>query len=1159
MVQLFALLILLLPLQVTASSDYAKTQRISIHMKDTSILDVIKEIEKKSDFDFFYNHELLDKCKTKVTLNIENGTIYEILDLLFASQPVTYTVNDRHIIITPREEKKTPTATERILQQQIQVSGVVTDGQNGEPLPGVNVIILGTNIGTATDISGNYSIKTDPLASLVFSFIGYEVDTIQINGRSKIDVVLKQSYTALEEIITIGYGSQRKETVTGAISSISSDDIVKQPASNVTQTLAGQLPGLLANQPGNRPGKDISTLKIRGIATLDAGAGSDPLIMIDGIAHSMTDLFFLDPNEIETISILKDASATAVYGVRGANGVILVTTKRGKTGPVKITYSANVAFIQPTIDMDLLDSYVQTGMANEYKGFSANTTDPAAPFTQDVRERFKGVIEGNPLESTDPYFYPSTDYEEVMMKDLTMQQQHNFNISGGSERLRYFASLGYYDQGGLFKNINPNLDKTTDYKRFNYRANMDIDLTKTTLVEINIGGTDNQNVNLGDYSYEPSFKYYTSLFAFSPPWSSYIHEGKPVVLTDPSANPILIQSGMRGYSEELQNTADYTIVLNQDLGIITNGLSLKGKASMSTYYRNLIIRDKDQRNTPTWVPQLNEDNTVSFFQIREDILPRNTTSQNKNKREYYEFSLNYQRKFSNAHNIGALALAYAEKSHFSESYFNAIPRSYMGVVGRITYNFMNRYLAEYNAGFNGSENFAEGNRFGFFPAYSLGWSFTEEPWFRNLVNEQILPYGKLRFSYGKVGNDRIGRRFLYLPDVYYMNTTILHPYFENRVQFGLPGSTATYPIAQQGAAGNPRVTWEKSTKINYGIELSFLKGNLKAAFDYFTEDRVDILIDQRVVPVYQQTGQVALNLGHVTNQGYETEISWNSKTGEDSRLMAKVNYSFARNKILEMDEPEQLYEYRMQTGRRVGEMWGYIQDGFFNTEEEAAAYRDELWEVYLEKNPGADKSTYQAYQVFASGHEVGAGDLKFIDRNEDGLINSLDEGYIDKVNFPESMFAFTLNYQYKAFSCSFLLQGATNFATNIHVSNNFEPNTSSLMQYVSERYTPERYAERLPVNYPRFLETNNNWQYYYGTFWIRDASYLRVKNVQFSYTFDRKTGLLEAMGLDQIEVFLSGYDLYAFSRLKNIDPETKNGELLYPRTRTFNVGVKAQF
>lgn len=1159
MFKLSTLLILVFAHQVFASSEYAETKRLYIYYKDTTIQEILEEIERQSEFDFFYNHELLDKCQKRVSINIKNGTIYEVLDQLFASQDLSYTVNDRHIIITPKvlELKKPQEALN--IKQQFLVEGTVTDAQTGDPMPGVNVIIEGTLQGTATDISGKYSIKANPDVVLIFSFIGYQEQSVNVNGRNSIDVVLEQSATELEEIVAIGYGSQRKETITGSVSSISSEEIVKQPASNVTQTLAGQLPGLLANQAGNRPGKDISTLKIRGIGTLDAGAGSDPLIMIDGIAHNITDLFFLDPNEIETLSILKDASATAVFGVRGANGVILVTTKRGKDGPVKINYSANLAIIQPTIDMNLLDSYVQTGMANEFKGFSANTSDPAAPFPMEVRERFKGVIEGNPLTSTDYFFYPSTDYEKVMMKKFTTQHQHNLNVSGGTNKLRYFASLGYYKQGGLFKNINPNLDKTTDYQRYNYRANMDIDLTNTTLVELNIGGTDNRNVNLGDYSYEPSFKYYASLFAFSPPWSSYIHDGKAVVLTDPSANPILIQSGMRGYSEELQNSADYTIVVDQDLKALTQGLSLKGKASLSTYYRNIMIRDKDQRNTPTWVPRLNEDNSVSFYQIREDILPRNATSQSKNKREYYELSLNYDRKFNQNHNFTALALVNAEQSHFTEGYFNSIPRSYMGIVGRVTYNYMNRYLAEYNAGYNGSENFAEGKRFGFFPAYSLGWSFTEEPWFRSIISEKILGYGKFRFSYGKVGNDRIGRRFLYLPDIYYLNTTILHPYFENRVQFGAPGATTTYPIAQQGAAGNPNVTWEKSTKINYGAELSFLKGDIRFTFDYFTEDRVDILIDQRVVPIYQRTGQLALNLGRVKNRGYETELSWSTRINENSQFRAKANYSFARNEIIEMDEPDQLYDYRMQTGRRVGEMWGYIQEGFFKTESEALAYRDELWDVYLKNNPGADKAGYQAYQIFTSGHDVGAGDLKFIDRNNDGLINSLDEGFIGKVNFPESMFALNLNYQYKAFSASILLQGVTNFATNIHISNNFEPSTSSLMGFVSERYTPERYEQGEAVNYPRFLETNNNWQYYHGTFWIRDASYLRVKNVQFGYSFNNKSRMLSAMHVDNLELYVSGYDLYSFSKIKNVDPETRNGELLYPRSRTFNIGIKAQF
>nr|WP_319509509.1 TonB-dependent receptor [uncultured Draconibacterium sp.] len=1047
------------------------------------------------------------------------------------------------------------------IQQSVKITGTIVD-ETDFPLPGVSIVVQGTTTGTVTDVNGNFNLEVPLSSVVVISYIGFGSQEFTISGeQTEFNIVLLEETENLEEVVVIGYGTQKKETVTGSLSSVSAEELVEQPVSDVTQALAGRLPGLIANQSGGRPGKDAATIKIRGISTLDAGAGSNPLILIDGVERDQSALSFLDPNEIENLSILKDASSTAVFGVRGANGVILVTTRRGKVGPAKMVYKGSMAVLVPNRSIQVLDSYQQTGMLNEYQGYAMNTTDPTAPYPQSIRDRFKGVIDGNPLNPSDPFFYPSTDYAEVMLKDYALQQQHNFTVSGGTERLKYFASLGYYDQGGMFENINSELDKSTSYKRYNYRTNLDINLTNTTVAKINIGGSFNENISLGQGN-EPSRSFYWNLLVHSSPWEAYLHDNKLVMLQE-NANSVMLNSDMRGYNVQLENTADYTFVIDQKLDAITKGLSAKATVSLVTYFSNYIRRQKDEKRLPYWTPYLNEDESVTFYQAKEDILPFNSTGQNKNRKEYYEFALNYNRTFNDDHTFTALALFNAEKSHFTQNTWNEIPRAYLGLVGRATYNYRNRYMLEFNIGYNGSENFAEGNRFGYFPAYSAGWTFTEEPWLRSIIGEDFLSYGKLRFSYGTVGNDRMrvngsDIRFLYLPDSYSMNVYNYHGWHDVGVNFGQPGATTNNPIAIPGTAGNPNVTWEKSTKINYGADLSFLSNMFSLKFDYFTEDRTDILINQQVVPVYQQTGVLALNLGQVENKGYEIELGWNKRIGNNTQLNVDLNYTHSRNKIIEMDEPEQPYEYRQQTGKRVGEVWGYQQEDFFRTAEEANAYRDELWATYSALNPGADKDSYQAYQIFSAGSDVSAGDLKFIDRNGDGLITNMDEGYLGTPNFPETMFGLKAGVTHKKVSFSAFFQGASDYVINIRTDNSPNPTKGSLLDFVEYRYTDERYAAGEKIEFPRLTSDNDNWKYS-GSYWLRDATYLRLKNVELGYTFDQSDRFVKTLGLESFRLFANGMNLLTFSSIKYLDPETTNGVLRYPRSRVFNLGVQVQF
>lgn len=1040
-----------------------------------------------------------------------------------------------------------------VTQQSVKIKGTVVD-QTNAPIPGVSVIIKGTTTGTVTDLDGNFELNAPEGSTVLVSFIGFGTQEFTVSSETSVlNIVLKEETESLEEVVVVGYGVQKKETVTGSLSTVSSEELVEQPVSNISQALAGRLPGLIANQAGGRPGKDASTIKIRGIGTLDAGAGSNPLILIDGVERDQTAFNFLDPNEIDNLSILKDASSTAVFGVRGANGVILVTTKRGKKGPAKIIYKASMAVMVPDRSIGLVNSYQQTGLLNEYSGFAENSTNPNAPYPQSERDRFKGVIDGNPLNPNDPYYYPSTDYAELMLKDYALQQQHNLTISGGTDNLKYFASLGYFDQGGMFESLNPDLDKSTSYKRYNYRTNMDIKLTNTTDAKINIGGSFNQNISLGQSGAEPARSFYWNLTVHSSPWDGYVNGDKLVMLKE-NANSVLLNSDMRGYNVELENTSDYTFIVDQELDFITKGLSAKATVSFVSYFQNVIRREKNAQNLPYWSPYLNDDETVTFYREKEDVLPFNTTGQGKNRKEYYEFALNYERTFSDDHTVTLLGLVNAEKSHFSQNQFRYIPRAYQGVVGRATYNYRNRYMAEFNIGYNGSENFAEGKRFGYFPAYSAGWTFTEEPWLKSLIGEDILSYGKFRYSYGTVGNDKMaGARFLYLPDTYSM-----YNYHNIGINFGQIGAMTNNPYASPDRTGNPNVTWEKSTKINYGADLSFFKDFMSVKLDYFTEDRVDILIDQQVVPVYQQTGELALNLGHVENKGYEIEVGFRKQVSSNTRLYLDLNYTHSENKILEIDEPEKEFDYRQKTGTRVGEIWGYMQEDYFTTVEEAEAYKDELWSTYSELNPDASRDNYQAYGIFDNGSDVSAGDLKFIDRNNDGEITNMDAGYLGIPNFPETMFGLKAGVTHKNLSFSFMLQGASDFAINVRTDNSPTLGKGTAMDFVMNRYTPERYAAGEKIEFPRLLSSNDNWKYV-GSYWMRDATYLRLKSVEIGYTFTQSNKFIKKLGLDNVKFFTNGLNLLTFSGIKYMDPETSNGRLTYPRSRVINLGVQVQF
>lgn len=673
--------------------------------------------------------------------------------LVFFSLVITEKVQSEKAINIPTSSNEQTVGTPAATQQTITIKGVVKDESN-EPMPGVNVVVEGTTIGTMTDGNGHFSLNL-PSSSvkIKFSYIGYKEQIVPVKDKKDISIIMNEDSEMLEEVQVIGYGTQKRITVTGAVSSVGTKDILKSPVPNVAQALTGKVPGLSTIQYSGQPGADDPAIFVRGIGSLDAKRAA-PLIMVDGVERSF---FRLDPNEIENVTVLKDASATAVFGVRGANGVILVTTKRGEEGKAQISVSTSASLQKPLRLYEYANSYDYAVAFNEKL-----TNDGASPvFNENILNAFKN--------HTDPLLYPDMNWMNLIMKPTSFQSQHNLNISGGTERVRYFTSIGILTQDGLFRSFDAGYNSNFTYNRYNYRANLDIDVTQTTLLSVNLGG------RLED-TCEPNTK--SNLFTFltrvTPFGGAGLYDGK-WIHTSPdnigwdkgaleNADPFECFFG-KGYNQKIYNEINLDLSVKQKLDIITKGLSVTVKGSYNSGYTHTKNRYKE---IPYYTAHKDPDTNELFFRkFREETQLYFDESTNRGRNWYLEGSLNYDRKFGN-HHVGGLILynqwrdQYPNPDKFD---YISIPRGYVGLVGRATYDYNNRYMVDFNIGYNGSENFAPGHRYGIFPAFSAGWIISEEKFMKS---QSFINYLKVRGSYGIVGNDLMSTksRFFYLPDAY---------------------------------------------------------------------------------------------------------------------------------------------------------------------------------------------------------------------------------------------------------------------------------------------------------------------------------------------------------------------------------------------------------
>ena len=855
------------------------------------------------------------------------------------------------------------------VQQAKAVKGTVVD-ETGEPVIGATVLVVGGSAsqGTITDMDGNFSINVKLGQKLKITYIGYDESIVAAKEGMKVQMKTSGA-VSLNTVEVVAYGVQKKVTMTGAISSVKSEDLVRTSVGSVNNVLGGQLSGVTTVQYSGEPGDDAAEIFVRGKATW---GDSQPLIQVDGVERTMADI---DPNEIESVTVLKDASATAVFGVRGANGVVLITTKRGSQGKAKISVSTSWTALSPT---KMVEQASSLEYANFYNQMSENDYWQTANLAvangkyasleaymaeKPFSKSFSDAIIQKFATGSDPIRFPNTRWADYIMKDVTLQQQHNLNISGGTDRVKYFISTGYYSQDGLFKEFGANYDFGYQYHRFNYRSNLDLKATKTTTLSFNVAG----NVSNADKPYTGSGAaglikqiYYATPFS-----SPGIIDNKLVYCTtdytDGLKLPFVGGDGMgyygKGFMQTNINKIQMDLVLDQKLDFITKGLSFKAKGSYNSAY---TISKQGNCQVATYNPLVqydeqgnviyNADGTpyIVYRQNDNDTDPSYSASQGKARDWYLEGSFNYSRVFGK-HTVNALMLYNQSKQYYySNISYPDVPRSYVGLVGRVTYDYANRYMAEFNIGYNGSENFAPGRRFGTFPAGSIGWIISEEKFWKPI--SKIASFFKLRASWGLVGNDKTldKIRFMYLADPYITgsyglvnnmsNWADTYGYLFGNAQSGTVQGTSSIAGAYESIKNNPDIGWEKAFKQDYGFDLYFFGDRFKTTFDYYREHRTDILVRDATVPSSIGFTMPYTNAGETKAWGWELSLGYNDKIGKNFRFWGKLNLSYNQNEIIEMKEEPQKNDYMLAKGHRIGARSMYKFWKYYEGEQTKAEY-----------------------------------------------------------------------------------------------------------------------------------------------------------------------------------------------------------------------------
>lgn len=1017
------------------------------------------------------------------------------------------------LLLIPQKSYGDALETEAVKQQPTKVTGVVKDTY-GEPVIGANVTVVDSKaMGTITDFDGKFVLNISTVnPKIKITFIGYKDQIIAVKQGRELNIVLEEDAQTLDEVEVVAYGVQKKVSVTGAISSLKGDDLLKTPVGSVSNILSGQITGISSVQYSGEPGADAADLYVRGLATWNE---SSPIVQVDGVDRDFSQI---DPNEIESITILKDASATAVFGLRGANGVILITTKRGQQGKAKISFSTSAGVNILTKQMDFANSYQYASYYNDLQVNDGGT----ATFTPDQLEAFR--------THSDPIRYPDINWVDYCMKKASFQSQHNVNVSGGTDYMRYFVSAGLFTQGGMFKQFNAADDFNFDYKRYNYRANLDFDVSRTTLLSVNIGGR--IETKRTPESGEDQNQLFRKLYWAVPFAGAGIVDGKYVV-SNTDDLPFTGATGLasyygKGFRTKTTNVLNIDLVLDQKLDFITKGLSVKLKGAYNTEYSTTKIASS---SVASYTPVLQDDGSILYRKSGSNSqMSYSDGDYGKGRNWYMELGLNYNRKFGD-HSVSALALYNQTKTYYPKGDYPDIPTAYVGLVGRVTYDWKTRYLAEFNIGYTGSENFARDRRYDVFPAGSLGWIVSEEAFFQPV--KKVVNYLKLRASVGLVGNDRANnKRFSYLPDAYKLGGGY---YFGTDTNSKKDG-------AYEATRSNALVSWETATKQNYGIDFSVLNDRLKVAVDYFYEKRKDVLASPDYLPAILGMALPNVNVGVTQNKGYEVDLKWNDKFGKDFRYWVSGNISFATNKIVYMNEVAQNESWMYKTGRTINSRSMYKFWGFYD---ETADKR------YLEEF---------GYSIANHGITLQPGDCVYVDLNNDGKIDGDDAtrtiGYTD---LPEYTAGVNMGFSWKNFDFSMQWTGAWNVDRMLSEFRQPLGDTQNKGLLLYQYETTWRSSEdTFTAKYPRISKAHASNNYAGSDLYLIDASYLRLKSVEVGYNFNFP--FMKKIKMNSCRMYVNGYNLLTFTGFKWGDPESRQSDRPnYPLTRVFNVGLKIGF
>lgn len=1112
-------------------NNYSQFKTLSVSMSNSTLREVLKTIEKSSQFVFFYLDDAVN-LERKVSIDSKNKNIEEILSELFEGTSCTYRISDRQIFISG----KAPASTEQ-QQNKRKISGRVTDIK-GEPLIGVNVTVDGDANGSITNMDGLYEIfVTKKSVVLKFTYIGFKTSEIRTNASTNIyDVTLEEQVNELEETVIVGYGTQRKISNIGAQSSMKMEDI-KTPSASLTTTLAGRLAGVVAVQRTGEPGKDAADIWIRGISTPNT---SSPLVLVDGVERSFNDI---DPEDIESLTTLKDASATAVYGVRGANGVILIKTKPGKVGKPTVSADYYESFTRFTKMVDLADGITYMNAANE----AMRNDGIATKYTED---QIRNTIAGK-----DPYLYPNVDWLKEIFNDWGHNRRVNVNVRGGSEKVAYYASVSYFNETGMTvtdKNIDT-YDSKMKYSRYNFTTNLNIDVTPTTKVEIGAQGY----LEEGNYPAISSADLYNAAMSISPveyPKMFFVNGEAfvPGTSTNNNFNNPYSQATRRGYDNLTKNQIYSNLRVTQDLDMLTKGLKLTAMYAFDVYNEIHVHQDRAE-STYNFL-----DTSVPYDMNGQPILQRiyegsNVLSYKQetsgNKKTYLEASLNYDRTFNDDHRVSALFLFNQQSKllYPKGTLEDAIPYRMMGIAGRATYSWKDRYFAEFNIGYNGAENFSPKHRFGTFPAFGVGWVVSNEKFWQPL--SKAVSFLKIRYTDGKVGNSEVSdRRFMYLDQ---MKENGDYGY-----KFG-PNGTKWSGYETVNMAVD--LIWEESRKQDLGIDLKLFNDDLSIVFDLFKERRENILLKrEHSIPSFlgYNTSAPYGNIGIIENKGFDGTIEYNKRINKDWVIALRGNVTFNKDKWIQGELPEQKYEWMNQYGHNINGVKGYVAEGLFTQAEIDDMAR---WESLSDANKAITPKPFASQ--FGT---VKAGDIKYKDLNNDGQIDAYDQTYISRGDVPTTVYGFGFTVGWKDLSVGMMFQGVAGAERVLNGSSvnpfNGGGGSGNLYSNIGDRWTEENPDQN--AFYPRLSygseTTSNINNFQKSTWWVRNMNFLRLKTLQISYNLPKPW--VNKVHLKNAAVYVMGTNLFTLSRFKLWDPElnTDNGAS-YPNTTSYSVGINFTF